>query len=116
MLLKRLVQPCARPGPIRRALHASPLRLAVLGLRAEDPLRRWERRTALDPRAVGELIKEGHEVLIEHCTKRAIPQSDYAEVRFAISILIEISTDKRHRLTQRWAPQSSLDWILQHAM
>ncbi|GAA6018952.1 hypothetical protein JCM8202_000615 [Rhodotorula sphaerocarpa] len=80
MLLKRLVQPCARPGPIRRALHASPLRLAVLGLRAEDPLRRWERRTALDPRAVGELIKEGHEVLIEHCTKRAIPQSDYAEV------------------------------------
>ncbi|BGP51397.1 hypothetical protein JCM10450v2_007339 [Rhodotorula kratochvilovae] len=77
-----LLRPCKAYRPplrLHRALHASHRLEATLGLRAEDPARRWERRAALSPQAVGELVKEGHEVLVERCAKRAIPGIEYEQ-------------------------------------
>ncbi|BGP35159.1 hypothetical protein JCM10296v2_006989 [Rhodotorula toruloides] len=62
-----------------RAFSGSAQALAVLGLRAEDPARKWERRAALDPEAVSELVKDGHDVLVEKCAKRAIANDKYAK-------------------------------------
>lgn len=70
-----------------RAFSASAQALAVLGLRAEDPARKWERRAALDPTAVAELVKDGHEVLVEKCAKRAIGNDEYAKVRGGVFVL-----------------------------
>ncbi|GAA6055041.1 hypothetical protein JCM3770_006708 [Rhodotorula araucariae] len=77
MLLLRATEAYRPHLRLHRALHTSPQLLATLGLRAEDPARRWERRAAVSPHAVRELVKEGHEVLVERCAKRAIPGAEY---------------------------------------
>ncbi|TNY24064.1 Saccharopine dehydrogenase-domain-containing protein [Rhodotorula diobovata] len=80
MLCARVPSKTYRPTlRLRRALHASPPNLATLGLRSEDPARKWERRAALSPEAVKTLVSEGHEVLVEQCAKRAIPGVDYEQ-------------------------------------
>lgn len=80
MLARRILRPCATSQLGTRALHSTFPSLAVLGLRAEDPARRWERRAALDPDAVRQLVQDGHNVLVEQCSKRAIREEEYKEV------------------------------------
>lgn len=82
MLCARVPSKTYRPTlRLRRALHASPPNFATLGLRSEDPARKWERRAALSPEAFKTLVSEGHEVLVEQCAKRAIAGVDYEQVR-----------------------------------
>lgn len=80
MLARRILRPCATAQRGTRAVHSTVPSLAVLGLRAEDPARRWERRAALDPDAVRQLVQDGHNVLVEQCSKRAIREEEYKEV------------------------------------
>lgn len=81
MLTRTLRQAYRPPCTLARALHTSPRSLAILGLRAEDAARIWERRAALSPVAIKQLVADGHEVLVERCAKRAIPTSQYEQVR-----------------------------------
>ncbi|GAA5891472.1 hypothetical protein JCM8208_007293 [Rhodotorula glutinis] len=86
--LPKLYRPSVR---LHRALHSSAPQLATLGLRAEDPARKWERRAALSREAVKTLVGEGHEVLVERCAKRAIPASEYEEVGATLVDKLEAS-------------------------
>ncbi|GAA5862039.1 hypothetical protein JCM3774_006149 [Rhodotorula dairenensis] len=79
MLVRHSLNACPPARLGRRALHSTTSLLAVLGLRAEDPARRWERRAALAPDAVRQLVKDGHQVLVERCSKRAIGETEYTE-------------------------------------
>ncbi|GAA5990344.1 hypothetical protein JCM10908_007326 [Rhodotorula pacifica] len=79
MLARRFLNTRVPAQRGRRLLHSTAPSLAVLGLRAEDPARRWERRAALDPDAVRQLVKDGHQVLVERCSKRAIGETVYKE-------------------------------------
>ncbi|WVF71526.1 hypothetical protein IAT40_006334 [Kwoniella sp. CBS 6097] len=61
--------------------------LTTLGVRREDPKRIWERRTALTPEAVQQLLdeqnsggKEELRVEVESCLRRCFPDARYAEV------------------------------------
>lgn len=89
MLARRILIPCATSQLGTRALHSAVPSLAVLGLRAEDPARRWERRAALDPDAVRQLVQDGHNVLVEQCSKRAIREEEYKEVSRPFLIRIQ---------------------------
>ncbi|GAA5839177.1 hypothetical protein JCM9279_002618 [Rhodotorula babjevae] len=91
MLCTRLANLYRPPLRLHRALHSSPPHLATLGLRAEDPARKWERRAALSPEAVKTLVGEGHEVLVERCAKRAIPSSEYEQVGAVVVDKLEAS-------------------------
>lgn len=88
-MLARQILNVSRPARVgRRALHAGAPSLAVLGLRAEDPARRWERRAALAPDAVRQLVADGHQVFVERCGKRAVGEAEYTEVRVCGVLLI----------------------------
>jgi len=105
MLCTRLPKPYRPALRLHRALHGSPPQLATLGLRAEDPARKWERRAALSPEAVKTLVGEGHEVLVERCAKRAIPASEYEQVSRAILpsprlAQLQSQADLRYRCSQ----------------
>ncbi|OCF43182.1 alpha-aminoadipic semialdehyde synthase [Kwoniella heveanensis CBS 569] len=61
--------------------------LTTLGLRREDPTRIWERRTALTPEAVKQLLDEQNsggktklKVEVESCLRRCFPDARYAEI------------------------------------
>ncbi|KAK8864339.1 hypothetical protein IAR55_001586 [Kwoniella newhampshirensis] len=78
----------------RARLPCTPLRLRLLsrrdittlGLRREDPARIWERRTALTPQAVEQLLvesngkgKEELKVQVESCARRCFSDQEYHE-------------------------------------
>ncbi|BGP19894.1 hypothetical protein JCM10213_008632 [Rhodosporidiobolus nylandii] len=75
-----LPQRANRQATSTRLFASTPTRCGVLGLRAEDPARRWERRAALSPADAKALIGEGHEVLVEKSRRRAISDEEYKEV------------------------------------
>lgn len=67
---------------LRRGLHGSPSSWArsVLGIRAEDPKRIWERRTPLTPTHVQDLVQQdGIDVLIQPSAKRIFSDASYAQ-------------------------------------
>ncbi|GAA5911312.1 uncharacterized protein JCM6883_000050 [Sporobolomyces salmoneus] len=53
---------------------------AILGIRKEDPARTYERRAPLCPDSFGQLIKEGHEVVVEKSGKRIYRDQSYQRV------------------------------------
>jgi alpha-aminoadipic semialdehyde synthase len=79
-----------RRSPPRRAYstlgfkgskHAHNKQQVVVGLRQEDPLRIWERRTPLTPEMVYELVREeGARVLVQPCERRVYPLEEYIRV------------------------------------
>ncbi|WVQ99333.1 hypothetical protein IAU59_006466 [Kwoniella sp. CBS 9459] len=93
--------PLTRPSRLAgfRSLHPTYRRyLTTLGLRREDPKRIWERRTALTPAAVKQLLEEqnigGEEELkvqVESCKRRCFPDARYAEA--GASIVPALSND-----------------------
>ncbi|WWD17363.1 hypothetical protein CI109_101804 [Kwoniella shandongensis] len=77
-----------RVKPVRLQLRRpflSQRDLTTLGLRREDPARVWERRTALTPEAVEQLLaerngqgKEGLKVEVESCGRRCFTDHQYS--------------------------------------
>ncbi|GAA5960892.1 hypothetical protein JCM3765_007527 [Sporobolomyces pararoseus] len=63
-----------------RNLHTTRRLEATLGIRKEDPARTYERRAPLCPDSVKELIKEGHQVLVERSGKRIYRDHSYEQV------------------------------------
>ncbi|KAK4705519.1 alpha-aminoadipic semialdehyde synthase, partial [Phenoliferia sp. Uapishka_3] len=70
----RLQPTLSSPSLRRISSHARP---NVLGLRAEDALRRWERRVPLTPTAVGAFVREGVKVLVQPSDKRIFSDEAY---------------------------------------
>lgn len=66
--------------PRARTLHTTASTSATLGIRAEDPARRWERRAPLSPAAVAKLVSQGVKVLVQPCEKRVFVDSAYEKV------------------------------------
>lgn len=77
-----------RPIPPRQLARAQSLSTSarantVLGLRAEDVQRVWERRAPLSPRHVKELIeRDGVEVVVQRSEKRVWRDDEYRQVSF----------------------------------
>lgn len=71
----------ARLAP--RWLHVTGSSRNVVGIRAEDAKRVWERRAPLTPDAVEELVSGGARVLVQSCEKRIFPDAAYRKVRIS---------------------------------
>lgn len=89
----------------RRWLHSSPIRPSrlVLGIRAEDEARTWERRTPLTPAHVEALVRgNGVDVRVQPSAKRIYSDDGYARVRKVdIPLLTSTTDDLRVRLGRR---------------
>ncbi|GAA6037702.1 hypothetical protein JCM8097_002296 [Rhodosporidiobolus ruineniae] len=96
MLLSRLRLPLHARSALRttrtRTFASTPTCLATLGLRAEDPARRWERRAAIAPKDVKTLLDDGHEVLVERSAKRVFRDQEYEEVGARLTDKLDPST------------------------
>ena len=58
--------------------------MGTIGIRREDSLV-YERRSAMTPKHVQELIKMGHEVVVEPAAKRAFADVEFAEAGATLS-------------------------------
>ncbi|KAL8291280.1 hypothetical protein RQP46_002258 [Phenoliferia psychrophenolica] len=65
--------------------YSSTLSRPILGIRAEDPARRWERRVPLTPSAVSSLVGQGVKVLVQPSEKRVFPDQAYAKAGASIT-------------------------------
>ncbi|KXN82807.1 Alpha-aminoadipic semialdehyde synthase, mitochondrial [Leucoagaricus sp. SymC.cos] len=71
--------------PSRKALQK-----LTLGLRREDPHRIWERRAALTPDAVNQLVEgEGVEVVVEPCERRVFTNREYEKAGAKLSASLD---------------------------
>jgi hypothetical protein len=81
MSLRRVLVPLP-PGRFTHRFYASQTTPVTIGIRREDPGRKWERRAPVTPDAVAELV--GHDkvrVLIQECERRVFPVDEYIRVR-----------------------------------
>jgi len=85
MSLRRVPVPLP-PGRFTHRFYASQTTPVTIGIRREDPGRKWERRAPLTPDAVAELVcHDKVRVLIQECERRVFPVDEYIRVR-AISV------------------------------
>jgi len=78
------------------------LQKLTVGLRREDPLRIWERRTPLTPDAVNILVEqEGVEVILEPCERRIFTNSEYEKVRSPLLLKALLLNMDVYRRVQR---------------
>lgn len=81
MSLRRVPVPLP-PGRLTHRSYASQTTPVTIGIRREDPGRKWERRVPLTPDAVAELVShEKVRVLIQECERRVFPVDEYIRVR-----------------------------------
>lgn len=70
------------PGRVTHRFYASQTTPVTIGIRREDPGRKWERRVPLTPDAVAELVgRDKVRVLIQECERRVFPVDEYIRVR-----------------------------------
>lgn len=70
------------PGRFTHRFYASQTTPVTIGIRREDPGRKWERRVPLTPDAVAELVGQDKvRVLIQECERRVFPVDEYIRVR-----------------------------------
>lgn len=70
------------PGRVTHRFYASQTTPVTIGIRREDPGRKWERRVPLTPDAVAELVGQDKvRVLIQECERRVFPVDEYIRVR-----------------------------------
>ena len=81
-----------------RQFHALAGVRATLGIRAEDPARRWERRAPLTPAACATLVSKGVQVLVQPCEKRVFADAAYEEVSCVPCIAEEERAERASRL------------------
>jgi hypothetical protein len=81
MSLRRVSVPLP-PGRLTHRFYASQTTPVTIGIRREDPGRKWERRVPLTPDAVAELVGQDKvRVLIQQCERRVFPVDEYIRVR-----------------------------------
>ena len=81
MSLRRVPVPLP-PGRFAHRFYASQTTPVTIGIRREDPARKWERRAPLTPDAVAELVSHDKvRVLIQECERRVFPVDEYIRVR-----------------------------------
>jgi hypothetical protein len=97
--------------PNARNFASSPTSAGRLAVRNENSQRRWERRAAVSPEDVKQLVNEGHEVFVERSEKRVFRADEYEQVRL---LLLPARKATVHPLTtltpSRPAPPSSTSW------
>ncbi|KAH8995677.1 Saccharopine dehydrogenase-domain-containing protein [Lactarius akahatsu] len=77
MSLRRVPVPLP-PGRFTHRFYASQSTPVTVGIRREDPGRKWERRAPLTPDAVAELVSHDKvRVLIQECERRVFPVGEY---------------------------------------
>ncbi|KAH8993244.1 Saccharopine dehydrogenase-domain-containing protein [Lactarius hatsudake] len=77
MSLRRVPVPLP-PGRFTHRFYASQSTSITVGIRREDPGRKWERRAPLTPDAVAELVSHDRvRVLIQECERRVFPVDEY---------------------------------------
>lgn len=77
MSLRRVSVPLP-PGRLTHRFYASQTTPVTIGIRREDPGRKWERRVPLTPDAVAELVGQDKvRVLIQQCERRVFPVDEY---------------------------------------
>ncbi|KAH9047781.1 Saccharopine dehydrogenase-domain-containing protein [Lactarius hengduanensis] len=77
MSLRRVPVPLP-PGRFTHRFYASQSTPVTVGIRREDPGRKWERRAPLTPDAVAELVTHDKvRVLIQECERRVFPVDEY---------------------------------------
>jgi hypothetical protein len=81
MSLRRVPVPLP-PCRFTHRFYASHTTPVTIGIRREDPGRKWERRAPLTPDAVAELVSHDKvRVLIQECERRVFPVDEYIRVR-----------------------------------
>ena len=81
MPLRRVPVPLP-PGRFTHRFYSSQTTPVTIGIRREDPGRKWERRVPLTPDAVAELVGQDKvRVLIQDCERRVFPVDEYIRVR-----------------------------------
>ncbi|KAI9442482.1 hypothetical protein H4582DRAFT_1928654 [Lactarius indigo] len=77
MSLRRVPVPLP-PSRFTHRFYASQSTPVTVGIRREDPGRKWERRAPLTPDAVAELVSHDKvRVLIQECERRVFPVEEY---------------------------------------
>ncbi|KAI9456540.1 Saccharopine dehydrogenase-domain-containing protein [Lactarius psammicola] len=77
MSLRRVPVPLP-PGRFTHRFYSSQTTPVTIGIRREDPGRKWERRVPLTPDAVAELVSHDKvRVLIQECERRVFPVDEY---------------------------------------
>ena len=80
MSLRRVPVPLP-PGRFTHRFYSSQTTPVTIGIRREDPGRKWERRVPLTPDAVAELVGQDKvRVLIQDCERRVFPVDEYIRV------------------------------------